>query len=223
MRILAIEDEKKVSGFIKRGLEQEGYIVDVCDDGECGEEAAMTNDYDVILLDIMLPKKDGIEVLKTLRENDIKTPVLLLTALASVEDRVKGLNVGADDYLPKPFAFEELLARLKALFRRQGYGPTALKFADLSLDPMTRKAKRGDEEIELTLKEYALLEYFLRNPERVLSRTIISEHVWDQNFDSETNVVDVYVNHLRNKVDTDDSKKLIHTVRGVGYVLKEDK
>ena len=222
MRILVVEDEKKVAAFIKRGLEQESYAVDVAYDGVEGQQYAESNDYDCIILDIMLPKKSGLEVLKELKEREIKAPVLLLTARDSVEDRVKGLNLGADDYLTKPFAFEELIARLRALMRRGTYGAPVLKFADLSLDPVTRKAKRGDREVELTVKEYALLEYLLRNPNRVLSRIMIAEHVWDQTFDSETNVVDVYINHLRSKLDRGFSRKLIHTVRGVGYVLKQE-
>src|SRR3972149_6507913 len=188
MRILVVEDEKKVAAFIKRGLEQESYAVDVVEDGVEGQSFAEMNDYDAIILDIMLP----------------------------------GLNVGADDYLTKPFAFEELLARLRVLMRRGVSGTPVLKFADLSLDPATRKAKRNDVEVELTVKEYALLEYLLRNPNRVLTRTLIAEHVWDQSFDSETNVVDVYINHIRSKIDKDFPRKLIHTVRGVGYVLKDE-
>ncbi|MFQ5441762.1 MAG: response regulator [Thermodesulfobacteriota bacterium] len=222
MRILVIEDEKKVASFIKRGLEQESYAVDTVYDGVEGQHFAEVNEYDAIILDIMLPRKSGLEVLSELKASGVKTPVILLTARDSVEDRVKGLNVGADDYLTKPFAFEELLARLRVLMRRGGYGLPVMKFADLSLDPASRKAKRGDREVELTVKEYALLEYLLRNPNRVLTRTLIAEHVWDQSFDSETNVVDVYINHLRSKIDKDSSKKLIHTVRGVGYVLKEE-
>lgn len=222
MRILIIEDEKKVASFIKRGLEQESYAVDIANDGIEGEHYADINNYDCIILDIMLPQKSGLEVLKDLKEGGDETPVLLLTARDSVDDRVKGLNLGADDYLTKPFAFEELLARIKVLMRRGVSGTPVLRFADLSLDPATRKAKRGDEEVDLTVKEYALLEYLLRNPNRVLSRTLIAEHVWDQSFDSETNVVDVYINHLRNKLDRDPEKRLIHTVRGVGYVLKDE-
>ena len=221
MKVLVVEDEKKVARFIKRGLEQEGYAVDIAQDGAEGEQYIGIDNYDIIVLDIMLPKKSGLDVLKDLKQRNVKSRVLLLTARDSVEDRVTGLNLGADDYLTKPFAFEELLARIRALTRRDAYGPALLKFADLSLDPITRKAKRGDIEVELTLKEYALLEYLLRNPNRVLSRTLIAEHVWSQSFDTETNVVDVYINHLRNKLDTDPSKRLIHTVRGVGYVLKQ--
>lgn len=221
MRILVVEDEKKVEGFIKKGLLEESYAVDVAYDGVEGEYLASTNDYDVIILDIMLPKKNGIDVVKNLRSKDIKTPVLLLTARDAVDDKVKGLDSGADDYLSKPFAFEELLARVRALMRRKGYGITELKFADLVLDQATRKAKRGDTVIDLTSKEYGLLEYFLRNPNKVLTRTMIAEHVWDYSFDSDTNIIDVYVNHLRNKIDKEPFKKLIHTVRGIGYTVKE--
>ncbi|MEK7689222.1 MAG: response regulator transcription factor [Deltaproteobacteria bacterium] len=221
MRILVVEDEKKVEGFIKKGLEEESYAVDVAYDGVEGEYLASTNDYDVIILDIMLPKKNGTDVVRDLRSRDIKTPVLLLTARDTVDDKVKGLNSGADDYLSKPFAFEELLARVRALMRRKGYGITELKFADLVLDQATRKAKRGDIVIDLTSKEYGLLEYFLRNPNKVLTRTMIAEHVWDYSFDSDTNIIDVYVNHLRNKIDKEPFKKLIHTVRGIGYIVKE--
>ena len=222
MRILVVEDEKKVAGFVKRGLEEESYAVDVAYDGEQGQHLAEVNEYDVILLDIMLPKKSGIEVLRELRGKSIKTPVLLLTARDSVDDRVEGLDSGADDYLTKPFAFAELIARVRALMRRGEQGLSILQFCDLSLDPATRRAKRGEREIELTVKEYALLEYFLRNPNRVLTRTMIAEHVWDHTFDSETNVVDVYLNHLRNKIDKDEEVKLLHTVRGVGYVLRDE-
>ncbi len=222
MRILVIEDEKKVAAFIKRGLEQESYAVDIVHDGIQGIDYAETDNYDAIILDVMLPGKNGFDVLAEIKEKNVSAPVLLLTARDSVDDRVKGLDTGADDYLTKPFAFEELIARLRVLMRRGGYGLPILKFADLSLDPASRKAKRGDNDIELTVKEYALLEYMLRNPGRVLTRTIIAEHVWDQSFDSETNVVDVYINHLRSKVDKGFDLKLIHTVRGVGYVLKDD-
>lgn len=222
MRILVVEDEKKVAGFIRKGFEEESYAVDVAYDGVEGEYLASTNDYDVIIMDIMLPKKSGIEVIKDLRARDIKTSILLLTARDTIEDKVRGLDSGADDYLSKPFAFEELLARVRALLRRKDFGVTELKFADLVLDQATRKAKRGDKIIDLTSKEYGLLEYFLRNPNKVLTRTMIAEHVWDYTFDSDTNVIDVYVNHLRSKVDKDFLKKLIHTARGIGYILKEE-
>jgi len=222
MRILVVEDEKKVAGFVKKGFEEESYAVDVAYDGVEGEYLATTNEYDAIVLDIMLPKKNGMDVVKDLRTRGIKTPVLLLTARDAVEDKVKGLDSGADDYLSKPFAFEELLARMRALMRRKEYSLVELKFADLTLDQATRKAKRGSIEIDLTSKEYGLLEYFLRNPNKVLTRTMIAEHVWDYTFDSDTNVIDVYVNHLRNKIDKDSSRKLLHTVRGIGYILKEE-
>jgi len=223
MRILLIEDEKKVARFIQQGLEEEMYSVDVAYDGEQGAFLAMSEDYDLIILDIMLPKKDGIEVLSEIRQRKNTAPVLILSAKSSVEDKVTGLDSGADDYLPKPFAFEELLARVRSLLRRgSAEKSTILKVADLMLDTVTHKAKRQDKEIELTAKEYALLEYFMRNKNRVLTRTIISEHIWNYNFDTNTNIIDVYVNHLRNKIDGEFEKKLIHTVRGVGYVMREE-
>lgn len=222
MRILVIEDEKKVAGFIKKGMEEETYAVDVAVDGEEGLAMAEVNQYDLIILDLMLPKIDGLEVLTRCREKKINTPILLLTAKDSVEDKVTGLNKGADDYLTKPFAFSELLARSRSLLRRgQGEAKTVLKLADLSLDMVSHKVNRNGEEVELTGKEYSLLEYFMRNQSRVLTRTMIAEHVWDYNFDTFTNVIDVYINHLRKKIDKDHPKKLLHTLRGVGYVLKE--
>ena len=223
MRILVVEDEKKVASFIKRGLEEEDFAVDVAFDGEEGLYLAENNPYDVILMDLMLPKKDGLTVIRELRAKDISTPVLCLTAKDSVEDIVSGLESGSDDYLTKPFAFGELLARVKALVRRISKDRGAeVHFADLRLDPVTHKIWRSDKEIDLTAKEYALLEYFMRNPNEVLTRAMIAEHVWDYTFDSFTNIIDVYVNYLRKKVDRDYDKKLIHTVRGVGYVLKEE-
>ncbi|TDJ51593.1 MAG: response regulator transcription factor [Nitrospina sp.] len=222
MRILVIEDEKKVAGFIKKGMEEETYAVDVAVDGEEGLAMAEVNQYDLIILDLMLPKIDGLEVLTRCREKKINTPILLLTAKDSVEDKVTGLNKGADDYLTKPFAFSELLARSRSLLRRgQGEAKTVLKLADLSLDMVSHKVNRNGEEVELTGKEYSLLEYFMRNQSKVLTRTMIAEHVWDYNFDTFTNVIDVYINHLRKKIDKDHPKKLLHTLRGVGYVLKE--
>jgi heavy metal response regulator len=223
MRILVVEDEKKVASFIKKGLEEESYAVDVSHDGEEGGCLAETNPYDLIVLDIMLPKKNGLAILRELRDKGINAPILLLTARGSVEDRVTGLNAGADDYLAKPFVFAELLARVRSLLRRGGEKAPILKFADLTMDPVTRKVTRGGVEIELTSKEYALLEYFMRRPNQVLTRTMISEHVWEADFDTFTNVIDVYVNYLRNKIDKGFEKKLIHTVRGVGYILKEEK
>jgi heavy metal response regulator len=220
MRILVIEDEKKVANFIKKGLEEEHYAVDTAYDGEVGLFMAETNEYDLIVLDLMIPKIDGLEVLKRIRSNKINVPVLVLTAKATVEDIVKGLDTGCDDYLTKPFEFVEFLARIRALLRREKIEKEPiLKVSDLTLSLVTHKVMRRGKEIELTSKEYALLEYFMRNPEKVLTRTMISEHVWDYHFDSLTNVVDVYVNYLRKKIDKDFEPKLIHTIRGVGYIL----
>ncbi|MEK7851225.1 MAG: response regulator transcription factor [Deltaproteobacteria bacterium] len=221
MRILVVEDEKKVASFVKKGLEEESYAVDVSYDGMEGGYLAETNPYDLIILDIMLPGKSGLSVLRELRDKGINTPILLLTAKGSVEDKVTGLNAGADDYLAKPFVFSELLARIRSLLRRGGDKAPVLKFADLTMDPVTRKVTRGEVDIELTSKEYALLEYLMRRPNQVLTRTMISEHVWESDFDTFTNVIDVYVNYLRNKIDKGFDKKLIQTVRGVGYILKE--
>ncbi len=222
MRILVVEDEKKVASFIKRGLEEENFAVDVAYDGDEGLYLAENNPYDVILMDLMLPKKDGLSIIRELRDKEITTPVLCLTAKDSVEDIVSGLDSGSDDYLTKPFAFGELLARVKALARRTAKDRGAeIYFADLRLDPVTHKVWRANKEIDLTAKEYGLLEYFMRHPNEVLTRAMIAEHVWDYTFDSFTNIIDVYVNYLRKKVDRDFDKKLIHTVRGVGYVLRE--
>lgn len=223
MRILVIEDEKKVCKFLKLGLEEEHYSVDAVYDGEQGEFLASTQDFSLVILDILLPKKDGITVLKEMRAKGVKTPVLMLTAKSSTENIVEGLDNGADDYLTKPFSFSELLARVRSLLRRGGLeSTTVVKLADLQLDTVTHKARRGDKMIELTAREYSLLEYFMRNVNRVLSRSTISEHIWNYDFDSGTNVVDVYVNHLRNKVDDGFQRKLLHTVRGVGYVMKDE-
>ncbi len=221
MRLLIVEDEKKVAGFIKKGLEEETYAVDVAYDGEEGFHLAELNQYDMIILDLMLPKMDGLEVLTRLRDKKVNTPILLLTAKDAVEDKVTGLNKGADDYLTKPFAFSELLARVRSLLRRgQAETKTELKVSDLSLDLVSHKVIRNGEEIELTGKEYSLLEYFMRNEGKVLTRTMIAEHVWDYNFDTFTNVIDVYVNHLRKKIDKKYPVKLLHTLRGIGYVMK---
>jgi DNA-binding response OmpR family regulator len=222
MHILVVEDEKKVSTFIQRGLEEEGFSVDAAFDGEEGIRKAETNAYDLILMDVMLPKLDGLAAIKYLREKNIMTPILCLTARDSVDDKVTGLDIGADDYLAKPFAFVELVARSRALIRRGSNDRGAeIQFADLRLDPVTHKVWRAGDEIVLTSKEYALMEYFMRNPNRVLTRQMIAENVWDYTFDSFTNIIDVYVNYLRNKIDQKYDKKLIHTVRGAGYALKE--
>jgi heavy metal response regulator len=222
VRILIVEDETKVASFIKRGLEEEHYAVDVAEDGKEAVELVDSYDYDLAILDIMLPELDGLSVLSHIRSVGKSTPVILLTAKDMVEDKVKGLDMGADDYLTKPFAFEELLARIRVLLRR-GKPEESLKLsiADLVLDPVTHKVTRDGKKISLTTKEYSLLEYLLRNQGRVLTRTMISEHVWDIKHDTFTNVIDVYVNYLRNKIDKGYSKKLLHTIRGVGYKLEE--
>ncbi|AMV73805.1 winged-helix transcriptional response regulator [Desulfuromonas sp. DDH964] len=223
MHILVVEDEKKVASFIKRGLEEEKYTVDLAADGEEGLAMGTAKPYDLILMDLMLPKMDGLTVIRELRQKGIHTPVLCLTAKDTVDDIVSGLDSGSDDYLTKPFAFAELLARVRALVRRGSKDRGAeIHFADLRLDPVAHKVWRGSREVELTAKEYALLEYLMRNPNQVLTRTMIAEHVWDYTFDSFTNIIDVYVNYLRKKIDKDFDKRLIHTVRGVGYVLKEE-
>ena len=222
MRILVVEDDKKVAGFIKKGLEEETYAVDVAYDGEDGLHFGSEGQYDLIILDIMLPKIDGLEILSQLRDQGKDTPILLLTAKDAVDDKVTGLNKGADDYLTKPFAFSELLARVRVLLRRgKAEVKTTLMIADLTLDLVSHKVNRGGDEIELTGKEYGLLEYFMRNQEKVLTRTMIAEHVWDYNFDTFTNVIDVYINHLRKKIDKGRELKLLHTLRGVGYVMKK--
>jgi len=218
MRILIVEDEKKVARFIQQGLEEEHYAVDVAHDGETGLHMARSEQYDLLILDIMLPHKSGLELIAEFREGGGAAP-----AKSSTEDKVSGLDSGADDYLTKPFAFAELLARVRSLLRRGSKEKsTLLVLGDLELDTVTHRAKRAGRVIELTAKEYALVEYLLRNKERVLSRTIIAEHIWDYNFDTGTNIIDVYVNHLRGKIEEEGEKKLIHTVRGVGYVMKED-
>ena len=221
MRLLVVEDEKKVASFIKKGLQEEGYAVDLASDGKTGLTMGLDGVHDLIILDINLPRMDGLSVLQELRKRKVTTPVLLLTVRAAIEDKVIGLDTGADDYLTKPFAFQELLARVRALLRRRAEAESPLlQVADLTLDPATRFVSRGDEKIELTAKEFALLSYFMRNPGRVLTRTMIGEHVWDYDFDPMTNVIDVYVNYLRKKIEAGGEPKLIHTVRGVGYVMK---
>jgi heavy metal response regulator len=222
MRILVVEDEKKVASFLKKGLEEEYYAVDCAYDGEEALFMVEANDYDLVILDIMLPKLDGLEVLERVRGRGLTLPVLMLTAKDSIEDVVRGLDAGGDDYLTKPFAFAELLARVRAVSRRkERESAGVLHVADLVLDPITHTVSRGEKEIECTAKEYALLEYLMRHANRVVTRTMISEHVWDYHFDSMTNVIDVYVNHLRKKIDLNSSQRLIHTIRGVGYMVKE--
>ncbi|MBI3302258.1 MAG: response regulator transcription factor [Deltaproteobacteria bacterium] len=222
MHILVVEDEKKVASFIQRGLEAEHYTVDVAHDGETGLTRLFDGDYDLVILDVMLPKRGGLAVVQEIRKHKLNVPVLLLTARDTVADKVAGLDRGADDYLTKPFAFEELLARVRALLRRgMPAQPAVLTLADLCLDPVTRQVTRAGKRIDLTAKEFALLEFFLRQPGRVLSRALIAQHVWGVDFDTFTNVIDVYVNYLRKKIDADFEPKLLHTVRGAGYVLKE--
>lgn len=221
MHILVVEDEKGIAAFVKRGLEEEKYAVDVAGDTDQALFLVETNTYDLIVLDVMLPGKDGVSVCRELREKKVAVPILMLTAKSSVKDRVAGLDAGADDYLTKPFAFEEFLARIRVLLRRKDNRKnTVLKVDDLQLDQVTHKVTRGGNEIGLTTKEYALLEYLMVNANQVVTRTMISEHVWDEDFDTFTNVIDVYINYLRKKVDKDFKKKLIYTLRGTGYILK---
>lgn len=222
MRILVLEDEKKLARFIQRALREDGHAVDLCHDGEEGGHLAVTEPYDVIVLDLGLPRRDGLAILRDLREKKKNSAVLVLTARDTVQDRVRGLDQGADDYLTKPFALDELRARVRALLRRgKDDSPTILKFADVTMNLLDRMVLRGSREIPLTPREFSLLEYFLRNPRRVLTRTSIAEHVWDYNFDWQSNVVDVFVSVLRKKLEEKDEPRLIHTVRGVGYVLRE--
>lgn len=223
MRILIVEDDKKVAGFLRRGLKEERYAIDVCYDGEEALFQSQVNQYDLIILDVMLPKKNGFAVCKQIREEGYLTPILMLTARDQLEDKIKGLQEGADDYLTKPFAFEELLARIKALLRRtQDYKTKTMKVGGLELDPVSRKVTREDKPVSLTGKEYALLEYLMRNKGRIITQTMIIDHVWDMNFDGLSNVVNVYINHLREKIDKGFPQKYIHTIRGVGYKIDEN-
>jgi two-component system, OmpR family, response regulator len=222
MRVLVVEDEKKTASFIRKALRAEGFAVDVCHDGEDALQLAATTPYDAMVLDIMLPGRDGLSVLRQLRERRSAVPVLLLSARGDVNERVKGLDAGADDYLPKPFALAELVARVRAMGRRGGESrATVLQVADLTLDTVTRVARRGEAAVELTAREYRLLEFLMRSPGRICGRMTILEKVWDYDFDPGTNLVDVYVRRLREKIDAEFQPKLIHTVRGVGYVLRE--
>jgi DNA-binding response OmpR family regulator len=223
MRVLVVEDERKVASFIRQGLQEEGYAVEVAGDGESALELILQGPpYDLVILDVMLPRRDGFSVVRAIREQGVDSPVLLLTARDRVTDRVAGLDLGADDYLTKPFAFDELLARVRALLRRgQGQRAAVLRMGTLTLDPATRKVARGDRRIELTVREHALLECFMRSAGRVLTRAQLSERVWGLDFDPGSNVVDVYVGYLRRKIDGPGEPRLLHTVRGAGYVMKE--
>lgn len=222
MRILLVEDEKRIASFVQRGLKEEGFVVDHAPDGETALYLAGVNPYDAVILDVMLPGKDGITICRELRsklKSDL--PVLMLTAKSTVKDKVTGLNAGADDYLAKPFEFEELIARVRALLRRKTHTlQTQLKVDDLELDPFTHQVRRGGKEILLTSKEYTLLHYLMMNAGHVVTRTMISEHVWNEDFDTLTNVIDVYINYLRKKIDEGSGRPLIHTLRGTGYILK---
>lgn len=222
MRILLVEDEKKIASFIKRGLKEEHYVVDIAPNGEEALFLTEVNLYDLIILDIMLPGKDGISICQELRNKGIDVPILMLTAKDKIGERVLGLDSGADDYLTKPFSFDEFLARIRALLRRKRRDTaTTFKLADLELNQLTHKVKRQGKDIPLTNKEYALLEYLMLHANQVVTRTMLAEHVWHENFDTFTNVIDVYVNYLRNKIDRGSNQQLIHTVRGRGYILKE--
>ena len=219
MRVLVIEDEPKMADLLKRGLEEEGFQADVAYDGDNGLRAGKENKFDLIILDVTLPGLDGFAVARELRAANVKTPILMLTARDSTEMKVQGLDSGADDYVTKPFAFAELLARIRALLRR-AEDVTKLQIGDLVLDLIQRKVTRGGEEVQLTGKEFNLLEFFMRHPDKILSREMLSEKVWHETFDALTNVIDVYINYLRNKIDRNREPKLIHTIRGTGYALR---
>ncbi len=223
MRLLVVEDEKTLAKLIKEGLEEEGFSVDLAYNGEDGKFMAENEPFDMIILDIMLPKISGVEILKSMRKKGIKTPVLMLTAKNDVEDKVSALNIGADDYLTKPFSFDELLARIKAVIRRNfNEASNIIEISDLKIDLSTHEVKRANKSVELTAREYALLEYIALNKGKLLTRTDISEHIYNYEFDCDSNVIDVTITRLRKKIDKDFEKKLIHTVRGAGYILKEE-
>ncbi|MBW2412351.1 MAG: response regulator transcription factor [Deltaproteobacteria bacterium] len=223
MRILLVEDDLKIASFVQKGLKSAGFAVDHAADGENGLHLALTEPYDAAIIDVMLPRLDGLSLIQRLRHEKINTPVIILSAKGSTDDRVKGLQTGSDDYLTKPFAFSELLARIQALIRRSSgvSEPTRLSVGDLSINLITREVIRSGNKIQLQPKEFSLLEYLMRNAERVVSKTLIMEHVWDYHFDPQTNVVEARMSRLRDKIDKGFKNKLIHTVRGVGYVLKE--
>jgi two-component system OmpR family response regulator len=223
MRVLVVEDDERIASFVSKGLREAGFAVDTAGDGAEGLHLAVTEPYDAAVVDIMLPGLDGLSLIERVREKNIKTPVLILSARRTVDDRVKGLQTGGDDYMTKPFSFSELLARIQALIRRatQTSDPSVLRAGDLTIDLLSREANRGGEPVTLPSREFALLEYLMRNKGRIISKTSILEHVYDYSFDPQTNVVDVLVCRLRNKVDRDFEPKMIHTVRGTGYVLKE--
>jgi two-component system OmpR family response regulator len=222
MRVLVVEDDKKIASFVANGLRQSGFAVDHCADGEQGLIFARSTPYDAAVIDVMLPKLDGLSLVQQMRKENQRTPVIILSAKASVDDRIRGLQAGGDDYLTKPFAFSELLARIQALIRRSTHAaePTRLVVADLTVDLLSREVRRAGQRIDLQSREFSLLEYLMRHAGRVVTKTMILEHIWDYSFDPQTNVVDVLVCRLRNKVDKDFPKKLIHTMRGVGYILR---
>ena len=223
MRILLVEDDKKIAGFIAKGLQEENYAIDVFHNGEDGLYWALVNEYDLIILDIMLPQKNGLEICREIRNNQKNTPIIILTAKGSIEDKVKGLQTGADDYLSKPFSFDELLARIQALLRRsQEYHTQVLSAADLELDISSRRVFRAGKEIFLSGREYGLLEFLMRNKNKIVTETQIIAHVWDMNSELFTNVVNVYIHHLRKKINDNNSQKLIYTLRGRGYILKDE-
>ena len=222
MRILIVEDQPKMASFIKKGLAAHGYIVDTSETGMGAESMVVDNNYDLVILDVNLPDQNGMDTARHLRRDGYQMPILMLTALSTTRDKIHGLDAGADDYLTKPFDFEELLARVRALLRRNhGTENSQLRFADIELDLVQRRVVRNQVEVNLTAKEFSLLEYFMRNPKRPITRVEISEHVWDVNFDTNTNIIDVYINMLRKKIDTPFDKKMIHTMVGFGYILKD--
>ena len=221
MHVLVVEDEKKIASFIQKGLEAEGFVIDVCDNGDDAYAIISTQSFDAVILDIMLPGRDGLSILRSMRKDGNRVPIIIITARGEVSERIEGLNLGADDYIAKPFYIDELTARLRSVWRRaSGNGLSILSVEDISLNLMTREVKRGDTEIFLSAREFALLEFLMRSPGRVLTRIQICEHVWDYHFDPQTNLVDVYIQRLRRKIDDGFEQNLIQTVRGVGYCIK---